>query len=176
MISGEAMEQGGESIRIDRQSRPRYSPGLSFCRSDLVLILFIAALALLPFAIGKYLQARAAAEKTGMTAVLTVDGKEVWREDLTGLTSKATYTVEFGTEKIVICADASGAWVETSDCPDQICVHTGKISKIGQAAVCIPFRVVLRIIATNPSQRRSETNKIDAVSGSCGGLYEKFFG
>lgn len=170
------MDQSGEVRTLDRQSKSRYSPGLAFCRSDLVLILCIAALALLPFVVGKYLQARAAADKSGLTAVLTVDGKEVWREELTGLTAETTYSVEFGTEEIVICADASGAWVEASDCPDQICVHTGKLDKVGQAAVCIPFRVVLRIVATNPSQRDNEPDKVDAVSGSCGGRYEIFFG
>lgn len=170
------MEQSEENRTINRQSKPRYSPRLTFCLSDLGLILCIAALALFPFAIGKYLQAHAKAEKSKMTAVMTVDGKEVWREELDVLTSEITYTVEFGTQRLTICADTSGAWVEASDCPDQICVRTGKLGKVGQTAVCIPFRVVLRIVATNPSQRDNEPDKIDAVSGSCGGMYEIFFG
>jgi len=168
----EAMDLSGDKKTSDLQKKPRYSPGLAFCRSDLVLVLCIAVLALFPYTVGKYLQARATSEQSGMAAVLTVDGKEVWREELTGLASETTYSVEFGTEEIVICADASGAWVEASDCPDQICVHTGKLSKVGQAAVCIPFRVVLKIVATNPSQ----PDEVDAVSGSCGGLYEILFG
>jgi hypothetical protein len=36
------------------------------------------------------------------------------------------------------------AFVE-SDCPDKVCVHTGYISKPGQAAVCLPNRVAVRI-------------------------------
>jgi hypothetical protein len=170
------MEHSEENRTINRLSKPRYTPRLAFCRSDLILIFCIAVLALLPFAIGKYQQVRADAQKSGLTAVLTVDGKEVWSEDLDGLTSEITYSVEIGTQRLTICADADGAWVETSDCSDQICVHTGKLGKVGKVAVCIPFRVVLRIVAANPSQRDIEPEKIDAVSGNCGGLYEKFYG
>jgi hypothetical protein len=34
-----------------------------------------------------------------------------------------------------------------SDCPDKICVHTGFLSIPGQSAVCLPNRVVVRIVA-----------------------------
>lgn len=33
-----------------------------------------------------------------------------------------------------------------SDCPNQNCVHTGKISKAGQAIICLPNKVVARIV------------------------------
>ena len=32
-----------------------------------------------------------------------------------------------------------------SDCPDQVCVHTGWIGWSGQAAVCLPNRVMVQI-------------------------------
>lgn len=32
-----------------------------------------------------------------------------------------------------------------STCPDQVCVHTGIISKAGQTLVCLPNRVVVEI-------------------------------
>ena len=32
-----------------------------------------------------------------------------------------------------------------ADCPDKICVNTGKISKIGETIVCLPHRVVVEI-------------------------------
>jgi hypothetical protein len=34
----------------------------------------------------------------------------------------------------------------SADCPDKVCVHTGWISKSGQLAVCIPNRVMIRIV------------------------------
>lgn len=155
------------------RNRTRYTPRLSLCIGDRVLILCIAVLALIPFAAGKVLRSRDAGVE--MTAVLSVDGKEVWRQDLSGLTHEVSQTIEVGSSKMTICADASGARVETSDCPDQICVHTGKLDQVGETSVCIPFRVVLRIVATDPEAEGMKPGDIDAVSGFCGGLYEKFF-
>lgn len=39
----------------------------------------------------------------------------------------------------------------SSDCPDQVCVRTGFISLAGQTAVCLPHRLVIRIISDSPS-------------------------
>ncbi len=35
--------------------------------------------------------------------------------------------------------------VTESDCPDQVCVNSGPISKSGQAVVCVPAQVTVRI-------------------------------
>lgn len=37
---------------------------------------------------------------------------------------------------------------EESDCPHQLCVKAGKISKPGQFAACLPNGVILKIVAT----------------------------
>ena len=34
-----------------------------------------------------------------------------------------------------------------SDCPDKLCLHAGFLSTPGQVAVCLPNRVVLRVVA-----------------------------
>ncbi len=36
---------------------------------------------------------------------------------------------------------------ESSNCPDQICVKSGKLSVIGQSAACLPNGIVLKIAA-----------------------------
>lgn len=36
-------------------------------------------------------------------------------------------------------------------CPDQVCVHTGAISKPGQTIVCLPNRVVIEITGSKES-------------------------
>ena len=36
-------------------------------------------------------------------------------------------------------------WVRESDCPDNTCVHTGKIDRSGQMIACVPAGITLRI-------------------------------
>ncbi|MBO5929134.1 MAG: NusG domain II-containing protein [Clostridia bacterium] len=38
------------------------------------------------------------------------------------------------------------ARVAHSDCPDRLCVHSGWLSQSGQAAVCVPAAVSVRIV------------------------------
>ncbi|HZK88502.1 MAG TPA: NusG domain II-containing protein [Anaerovoracaceae bacterium] len=38
---------------------------------------------------------------------------------------------------------------EKSDCPDQICVHSGKLHIVGQSAACLPNALILKIVPQN---------------------------
>ncbi len=42
---------------------------------------------------------------------------------------------------------------EKSDCPDKICVNTGKLHTVGQTAACLPNEIFLKIV---PQDNRSE--------------------
>lgn len=50
---------------------------------------------------------------------------------------------KYGHNKLVIENDS--VRMLEADCPDQVCVHTGPISKPGQTIVCLPNRVVIEI-------------------------------
>ncbi|MBO5459907.1 MAG: NusG domain II-containing protein [Lachnospira sp.] len=83
-------------------------------------------------------------KKPGETAVITVDGKVVKELPL----SQDTKEIEIegyqgGINKIVV----SEGWIYMSyaDCPDELCVHTGKIRNTGETIVCLPHRVVVEI-------------------------------
>ena len=41
---------------------------------------------------------------------------------------------------------------EESDCPDKICIKTGRIRTIGQSAACLPNQIVLKIV---PKDRKN---------------------
>ncbi len=41
--------------------------------------------------------------------------------------------------------------MQEADCPDLICVHHSAISKEGQSIICLPHRVVLRIVGEESS-------------------------
>lgn len=38
---------------------------------------------------------------------------------------------------------------ESSDCPDQICVHSGRLHIVGQSAACLPNGLILKIVPIN---------------------------
>ena len=63
-------------------------------------------------------------------------------------------TVYLDQDQIITLDQAPGVVIEVrhgaigfirSDCPDQICVQTGFISRQGQVAVCLPNKVVIAI-------------------------------
>ena len=41
--------------------------------------------------------------------------------------------------------------MKESDCPDQICVQSGWISTPPQQIVCLPYRVVIKVVSDNPA-------------------------
>ena len=47
-----------------------------------------------------------------------------------------------------------------TDCPDKICVRTGFISKVGQSAVCLPNRIVVKITGGNGNE-----TGVDGIAG-----------
>ena len=58
--------------------------------------------------------------------------------------------------KIHIYEDKSIAF-EKSDCPDKICIKTGRISYPGESAACLPNGIIIKIV--------SDKNDMDAVVG-----------
>lgn len=41
---------------------------------------------------------------------------------------------------------------EESDCPDKICIRTGRIRTVGQSAACLPNQIILKIV---PKDRKN---------------------
>lgn len=49
--------------------------------------------------------------------------------------------------------------ISDADCPDKLCVKTGKINRAGETIVCLPHRVVVEIKRNSVS----DNNNIDSV-------------
>ena len=93
---------------------------------------------------------------SGAVAVIIRDNQEIERIDLTRLTEPVT--IEFGDETgIVIRAEKGRIRFIASNCPDQICVHTGWIDDVGETAVCLPNRVLIRIVGSDVPQGGVDT-------------------
>ena len=57
---------------------------------------------------------------------------------------------ESGSNTLVI--ENGQAWIEQADCPDGLCMKTGKISRTGQSIICLPHRLSVEIVGeTSPS-------------------------
>lgn len=102
-----------------------------------------------------------AAALTAVLALGTTDGQlyaEVWQDDVlverVKLTDGTDRAIDLDGHNIIVLAGKT-ARVESADCHDQVCVRTGTLTRAGQVAVCLPNRVVLKIVG--------ETGEIDAI-------------
>ena len=92
------------------------------------------------------------------TVVISIDGE---KKSEYPLKEDGVYLLEgshLGTNKLVI--KDGKAYIEEASCPDKQCVKQGKISKAGEMLVCLPNRVVIKIVDAN-----EEEPIIDGVSG-----------
>ncbi len=72
------------------------------------------------------------------------NGTELYRFDLGK--QKGTQVIDLGGEyHVKLLVEPGAISFQHSDCHDQICVRTGKLSKPGQAAVCLPAKISVRI-------------------------------
>lgn len=74
---------------------------------------------------------------------ISVDGQELNRLPLS---EQTTYEVPLARGYVKVAVSEGKASVAQADCPDQICVSTGAISRPGQAVICVPYRVVVEVI------------------------------
>ena len=78
---------------------------------------------------------------------------EVWQNDTlierVQLTDATDRTIKLDGNTIVLSGKT--AKIADADCRDQVCVRTGILTHAGQAAVCLPHRVVLKLVGVNDS-------------------------
>lgn len=102
-----------------------------------------------------------AAALTAWFALGTSDGQlyaEVWQDDVlverVKLTDETDREIDLDGHNVIVLAGKT-ARMESADCHDQVCVRTGTLTRAGQVAVCLPNRVILKIVG--------ETGEIDAI-------------
>ncbi|MBQ9493590.1 MAG: NusG domain II-containing protein [Oscillibacter sp.] len=80
-----------------------------------------------------------------VTAVVYADGVEIDRARI-DTPAERTYAANGCTLHARFCPDGvPGARVVSADCPTQDCVHTGTVTHSGEAIVCLPARIVIRL-------------------------------
>ena len=106
-------------------------------RNDLVLLSVLLALGILLLVVFTVLL-----KNTGEMVVVTVDGKEVLRAPL-GEDTEIWIDGYDGGKNLLVIKDGTVRIAE-ANCPEQICVHTGKADEL-KSIVCAPNRVIVAI-------------------------------
>lgn len=83
-------------------------------------------------------------------AVIEQNGQEVRRIALSSIPQPETLVLE-GEISVTVLLEPGQVSIVHSDCPDQICVNTGVLTRPGQSAVCLPARVAVRIVGETQS-------------------------
>lgn len=79
-----------------------------------------------------------------LTATVSVDGEIYDIINLSGLESEIVIVTPTDPET-VIKASKNAIWFENSQCDNQLCVNSGKLSKNGAAAACLPAKTVITV-------------------------------
>lgn len=91
-----------------------------------------------------------------LLCVVRVEGEVVHTVELSSVVDEHTYQVQ-GELPVTVVIDSDGAYVESAQCPDKLCEHTGRIEKAGQSIVCLPAKVSVTL--------ESSVDSYDAVVG-----------
>jgi len=103
---------------------------------DKILVVLILALGIISLIALNHVR------QPGESVIIEVNGQVVQQLDLN---TSQEVTVNGSIGKIVIKIDQGTARVIHSDCPEKICVKTGKIHRVGEMIVCVPNKVVVKI-------------------------------
>ena len=112
-------------------------------KRELVLILVLLLAAAAGFLVNQAMHKKPAAQ-----VEITVDGKLVRTLDFNQDADLIIDGVNGGTNHLII--QDGTAWISEASCPDKVCVHQGKVSLNGELIVCLPNRVIAKIVAPEP--------------------------
>lgn len=106
---------------------------------------FWLILVLLVLAAGSWFLFRSDSTARDKVLVVRKDQQVLQRIELKKVTSETKLIVPVEHGEMVIAYDREGGRVLSSPCPDQVCVHQGKITRSGQTIACVPERVLVTI-------------------------------
>lgn len=110
-------------------------------KNDLLLIAFLLILAA---AIYIFLLPKAGAEDYSYE--IRQDNNVLHIIKVSGLKTSAQFPITTEHGKVIVDLDpAGGASIISSPCPDKLCIHQGRINKIGQTVLCLPEKVLVTV-------------------------------
>lgn len=111
-------------------------------KNNLIFLgLFISIVTIIFFSLN-FFQARE--ENNNRIAVITQNHKLVERIDLNTVTEPREIILP-GKYHEIIEVEKGRIRFKEADCPDKICVKTGWLTKVGDIAVCLPNKAIIKI-------------------------------
>lgn len=124
------------------------SDGNNTIKHDLILLaMFILIAAILVFIINR------TDEIKGDYVLITLNNSEYARIPLN---KDTVLSIDSDKGKNTVVVSDKEVYVESADCPDQICVDHAHIMYEGETIVCLPHRLIIKIV----SEEGSETDAI----------------
>lgn len=127
-------------------------------RKQDLLILFLVVLA----AAGIYLIPRFLKPVSSVEARIYIRNELVKRIPL-GHAAAEEFSLDGLPGLIIRCDGEGGICFLRSDCPDQLCVHSGVLRRTGDFAACLPNEVMISLCASGPQE--TEEGQADMVIG-----------
>lgn len=127
---------------------------------DGIVILMLFVVSFLPVSVFMWHQSQVSAD-SGVVAVISINGKEVKRVNLSDKNNHETFTLypKKGQYNIIEVKDGR-IRVKEDNSPDQIAVKTGWISKPGQTSICLPHKVIISIESSEPVEEDDDYDTI----------------
>ena len=119
-------------------------------KKDIILIGVILGVAVLLFVLFQV------TKKPGKYVVITQNGKEIAKYALNE-DRQISIPYQENQYNVLVIQDQK-AYVSSATCPDQLCVKQRSISKVNETLVCLPNKMVVKVIGDEPSD-------VDIVSG-----------
>jgi hypothetical protein len=117
---------------------------------DIIITLSLVFISFIPVTIFSYQQAKVEAQSDSIeyVAVISSKNKELDRITLTGHKGTEIFNFpEIECNPNVVEVKDEEIRIQSSTCPEQICITTGYISEPGPAIVCLPHMVIITIEA-----------------------------
>lgn len=123
---------------------------------DIIIIIGMLFICIMSFGVLSWLDFQGDQNAGALTAQVFFDGDLVKEMPLD---QEDTYVLDTKLGHNVIQTKDNGVEMLESDCRDQVCVYTGRVTKPGDLIVCLPNKVVVEIVG-----EKNGEDEIDALS------------
>lgn len=108
-------------------------------------IIIIVGLLILSFVPSLVLGLRNNQEYTGTYAEISVAGDVVDKIYFKELEVEQNIPIKTSYGENTIHVSKDGIYMVEADCPDEVCLRDGMITKVGQSLVCLPHKLIIEI-------------------------------